>query len=79
MLQEAAAQVTDVAICAQAPAPLQAPVLPHVPLPPHWPEGAAVPAASGAQLPSPFTLQDWHVPHGPVPQQTPSVQNPLMH
>ncbi len=79
MLQEAAAQVTDVAICVQAPKPLQLPVLPHVPLAPHWPDGAAVPAVNGAQLPVPLTLQAWQVPQGPVPQQTPSVQNPLMH
>ena len=78
-LHDAAAQLTVVAICEQAPLPLQVPVLPQVPLAPHWPLGAAVPDAIGAQLPAPFTLQALQVPQGPLPQQTPSVQNPLMH
>ena len=78
-LQEAAAQVTLVAACLQAPLPLQTPVLPQVPLAPHWPLGAVVPEGIAAQLPAPFTLQALQVPQGPLPQQTPSVQKPLMH
>jgi hypothetical protein len=78
-LHEAAPQLTLVAACVQAAAPLQVPVLPQVPLAGHCPLGAAVPAAIGAQLPSPLTLQAWQVPQGPEPQQTPSVQRPLMH
>jgi hypothetical protein len=78
-LQEAAAQVTLVEACVQAPIPLQVPVFPQVPLAGHWPLGAVVPDPMAAQLPAPFTLQALHVPQGPLPQQTPSVQNPLMH
>jgi hypothetical protein len=78
-VQLAAAQLTLVEACWQAPAPLQEPVLPQVPLAPHWPVGAAVPAAIAAQLPRPLTLQALQVPQGPDPQQTPSVQKPLMH
>ena len=54
-------------------------MFPQVPFEGHCPVGAVVPAESGAQLPRPLTLQAWQVPQGPVPQQTPSVQNPLMH
>ncbi len=78
-MQVAAAQLTVVAAWVQAPAPLQVPVFPQVPFAAHCPEGAVVPAASGAQLPAPLTLQAWQVPQLPLPQQTPSVQNPLMH
>ena len=78
-MQDAAAQLTVVAACVQAPLPLQVPVLPQVPLAPHWPLGAAVPDEIGAQLPDPLTLQALQVPQGPLPQQTPSVQKPLMH
>jgi hypothetical protein len=78
-VQDAAAQLTVLAACVQAPLPLQAPVLPQVPLAPHWPLGAVVPDSIAAQLPAPFTLQALQVPQGPLPQQTPSVQNPLMH
>ena len=78
-VQDAAPQLTLVAVCVQAPPPLQVPVLPQVPLAPHWPLGAVVPEAIAAQLPAPFTLQALQVPQGPLPQQTPSVQNPLMH
>jgi hypothetical protein len=78
-VQVAAAQLTVAGASAQPPEPLQAPVLPQVPLDRHCPAGAVVPAGIGAQLPSPFTLQAWQVPQGPLPQQTPSVQKPLMH
>jgi hypothetical protein len=56
-LHEAAPQLTLVEACVQAPRPLQLPVFPQVPLAGHWPDGAAVPAVIGAQLPSPLTLQ----------------------
>ena len=79
-LQAAAAQETLAAAWVQAPLPSQVPVLPQVPVDVHWPEGAAVPAGIAEQVPGlPETLQALQVPHGPLPQQTPSVQNPLMH
>jgi hypothetical protein len=78
-LQLIAPQVTLVEACVQAPLPLQVPVLPQVPLAPHCPDGAVVPDGIAAQLPMPLTLQAWQVPQGPEPQQTPSVQKPLMH
>ena len=78
-VQEAAPQLTLVGACVQAPPPLQVPVFPQVPLAAHWPVGAVVPDGIAAQLPDPFTLQALQVPQGPLPQQTPSVQNPLMH
>ena len=65
-MQLAVPQATLVAACVQAPPPLQVPVLPQVPLPPHWPDGAGVPAEIGAQLPRPLTLQAWQVPQGPA-------------
>jgi hypothetical protein len=79
-LQEAAAHETLVAPWVQAPPPLQVPVLPQGADAAHWPEGAVVPAVIAAQVPRlPVKLQALQVPHGPVPQQTPSVQKPLMH
>ena len=70
---------TAVLACWQAPAPLQAPVLPQVVVTGHWPAGAVVPVVMNEQLPIPLTLQAWQVPQGPVPQQTPSVQKPVRH
>jgi hypothetical protein len=78
-LQLAAPQVTAVEACWQPPMPLQAPVLPQTPFEAHCPAGAAAPAEIEAQLPRPLMLQAWQVPQGPEPQQTPSVQKPLMH
>jgi hypothetical protein len=77
----AAAQVTLEAACVQAPAPLQVPVLPQVPPAAHWPAGAAVPAAIGAQVPGlAARLQAWQVPQVVLDeQQTPSMQFPLPH
>jgi hypothetical protein len=71
--------MTEALACWQAPAPLQAPVLPQVVLTAHWPAGAAIPVGIGEQLPRPLTLQAWQVPQAELPQQTPSVQKPLMH
>jgi hypothetical protein len=77
--QAAGAQVTPEATCWQLPAPLHRPVLPQVVLALHWPVGAAVPAAIGAQVPVALTLQAWQVPQVLVEQQTPSTQLPLPH
>jgi hypothetical protein len=71
-------QVVVEGALAQAPAPLQKPVLPH--------GGAAAQAASVAvlgrlvQVPGLLAkLQFWQVPQLALPQQTPSVQKPVMH
>ncbi len=45
----------------------------------HWPEGAAWPAAMGAQVPLALRLHDSQVPQALLLQQTPSVQKPLAH
>jgi hypothetical protein len=63
---------------AQAPAPSQLLVLPQ-PVPPAPQRVSVVPAPSGAQVPSPLTLQAWHAGQLALPQQTLSVQLPLMH
>jgi hypothetical protein len=78
-VQVALPQVRVAAACVHVPAPSQVPVLPHVVVTGHWPDGAATPAGISAQLPAPFRLHAWQVPQAPVPQQTPSVQKPLMH
>ena len=78
-VQEAVPQATVVAACWQAPAPLQAPVLPQGALAGHWFAGAATPAGIGAHEPLPLTLQAWQSGQAVLPQQTPSVQKPLMH
>jgi len=79
-LQVAAAQLTPVDICVQAPAPLQVPVLPQVPLAPQRACGSVTVLATLAQAPAlPVTLQDWQVGQLALPQQTPSTQFPLPH
>ena len=74
---------TEAAACVQPLAPLQVPVLPQGGLAAHWPAGAAVPAASGVQVPGDDPLQVWQVPQLVLPagrlQQKPSTQLPLMH
>ena len=70
---------TLAAACVQPLAPLQVPVLPQGGLAVHWPAGAAVPAASGVQVPGDVPLQVWHVPQLGLPQQTLFTQLPLMH
>ena len=45
----------------------------------HWPVGAAVPDASGVQVPGDVPLQVWQVPQAALPQQTLLTQPPLMH
>ena len=75
--QDAVPHDTEVAASAQAPAPLQAPVLPQGAAAGHWPVGAVVPAASGVQVPGAVPLQVWQVPQVvvlvwlqvPVPEQ----------
>jgi hypothetical protein len=78
-LQEAVPQGALVAASWQAPAPLQAPVLPQGGVAGHWPAGAGLPEAIGAHDPVPLTLQALQVGHEALPQQTLSVQKPLMH
>ena len=75
----AAPHETVVAACVQPLAPLQVPVLPQGGVAVHWPVGAGVPAASGVQLPGVAPLHVWQVPHIALPQQTVSMQLPLMH
>jgi hypothetical protein len=70
---------TLAAACVQPLLPLQTPVLPHGGLAAHWPAGAGVPEASGVQVPGVVPLQVWQVPHITLPQQTLSMQLPLMH
>jgi hypothetical protein len=72
-------QETVVAPLVHPLAPLQVPVLPHGGAAVHWPDGAAVPAASGVQVPGVVPLQVWQVPQAALPQQTPLTQLPLMH
>lgn len=55
--QVGALHETAVLACWQAPAPLQAPVLPQVVVTGHWLAGAAVPVVMNEQLPLPLTLQ----------------------
>jgi hypothetical protein len=78
-LHDAVPQATVVAPWVQAPVPSQVPVLPQGGAAAHWPAGAGVPATIGAQDPAPLTLQAWQVGQEALPQQTPFVQNPLMH
>jgi hypothetical protein len=79
-LQVAAAQLTLVAACVQAPLPLQVPVLPQVPLAPQRVCGSVTVLATLAQVPAlPETLQAWQVGQLALPQQTPSTQFPLPH
>ena len=79
-MQVAAAQLTVVAACVQAPLPLQVPVLPQVPLAPQRACGSVTVLATLAQVPGlPATLQAMQVPQLAVLQQTPSMQLPLPH
>jgi hypothetical protein len=79
-LHDAAAQLTLLAACVQAPAPLQTPVLPQVPVVPQRACGSLTVLATLAQVPAlPVTLQAWQVGQLALPQQTPSTQLPLPH
>ena len=79
-LHDAAAQLTPIPIWAQAPPPLQVPVLPQVPLAAQRPCGSVTALATLAQVPAlPVMLQAWQVGQLAVPQQTPSTQLPLPH
>jgi hypothetical protein len=80
VLQAAAPQETVLAAWVQAPAPLQAPVLPQVPLAAQRVCGSAVPLPTLAQVPAVAArLQAWQVGQLVLPQQTPSTQLPLVH
>ena len=61
------------------PAPSQVPVVPQVLAAVVGQALLAVPAATGAQVPPPLTLQALQVPQAVVLQQTPSVHIPLRH
>jgi hypothetical protein len=74
LLQLAGAQLTLVAACVHAPAPLQVPVLAQVVVIPQRAWGSATPLVTGAQVPLPLTLQAWQVPQAVVEQHTPSTQ-----
>ncbi len=78
-VHDAAPQLTDAAACVQAPAPLQVPVLPQVPLATQRVCGSITPVPTGEQVPTPFRLHARQVPHEPVVQQTPSTQLLLEH
>jgi hypothetical protein len=79
-LHDAAAQLTLVVACVQAPLPLQLPVLPQVPLAPQRAWGSVTTLATLAQAPAlPVTLQAWQVGQLALPQQAPSTQFPLLH
>ena len=79
-LQDATPHGTPVAAWVHAPAPLQVPVLPHVPLAPQRPCGSVTVLATLVQVPGlPATLQARQVPQLAVLQQTPSTQFPLPH
>jgi alpha-D-ribose 1-methylphosphonate 5-triphosphate synthase subunit PhnH len=79
-LQDADPQVTLVPAWVQAPAPLQVPVFPQVPLALQRACGSVTVLATLAQVPAlPVTLHAWQVGQLAVPQQTPSTQFPLPH
>src|SRR3954468_10108511 len=79
-LQDEAAQVTLVAACWQEPPPLQAPVLPQVPLAGQALCGSAAVLGTLVQAPAlPLMLHALQVGHRALPQQTPSTQKPLVH
>jgi hypothetical protein len=61
-VQVALPHTTLVAACMQAPAPLQVPVFPQVPLGPHRACGSVTPLPTLEQVPAPFRLQAWQVP-----------------
>lgn len=79
--QEAVEQEVPLGYFWQPPAPSHLPLVPQLAAP--WSvqnvAGAAVPAATGAQVPIPFTLQAWQAAQLAEPQQTPSTHAPLMH
>jgi hypothetical protein len=71
---------TVLGCCWQAPLPLQAPVLPQVPLAPQRVCGSVMLLGTLAQVPRlPATLQAMQVAQALLPQQTPSTQKPLPH
>jgi hypothetical protein len=82
MLQDGPLHITVVGCCWHAPPPLQAPVLPQLPVPPgvQRPCGSVTLLATLAQEPRlPETLQAMQVPQLLLAQQTPSTQKLLPH
>lgn len=72
--------ITEVLACVQAPAPLQAPVLPQVVVTGQRPCGSARPPLTLAQVPGlAAVLHTWQVGQLALPQHTPSTQLPLLH
>jgi hypothetical protein len=79
-LHEGLLHITVDGCCWQAPLPLQAPVLPHTPLPGQRPWGSVTLAGTLVHVPMlPERLQAVQVPVQAVAQQTPSTQKPLAH
>jgi len=82
-VQLAVPQLVPFAAKAQAPLPLQVPLVPHCgfcELDAHPPCGSTFPAATGWQVPAfPVRLQTWQLPQLATEQQTPSTQLPLSH
>jgi hypothetical protein len=79
-LHEGPLHITLVGCCWQAPLPLQAPVLPQVPLAGQALCGSATLSGTLVQTPAlPLMLQALQVGQLALPQQTPSTQKPLVH
>jgi hypothetical protein len=82
-VQLAVPQLVPFAAKAQAPLPLQVPLVPHCGfcgLDAQPPCGSTFPAATGWQVPAfPVRLQTWQLPQLATEQQTPSTQLPLPH
>jgi hypothetical protein len=79
-VHEGPLHITLLGCCRQAPAPLQAPVLPQVPFIAQRAWGSLTPLATAAQAPRlPATLQAMQVPQPLLAQQTPSTQKLLPH
>ena len=80
--QAGGAHCVPAAYTAQAPPPLQNPVVPQLAAPcaTHWLLGSLPPAGTVAQVPAlPVSAQDMHVDAQVVPQQTPCAQIPVLH
>jgi hypothetical protein len=78
-VHDAGPQTTELGCCAQAPLPLQVPVLPHVPLGAQPPFGSATPGPRFAHVPALFRLHALQAPQLATLQHTPSTQKPLPH
>ena len=79
--QLAGAQTVPAGVVAQAPRPSQTPVVPQLEaaMATQTAAGSAAPAATGVQVPClPTIAHELQLPHDADPQQTPSVQWPLI-